>query len=584
MKKRYLIMLIIAIVLVIALGAGFAFAYFFTDIFRSNKQLFSKYISQNKEIVDILKDEDVKVYSEKQKNTPYTSEGTIKTNVTFPDSSEAQIANALQNCNITFVGKTDNLNKYMHQSIKANYSDTQSVQFDLYRNGDVYAGKINEVLFKYVGIENNNLQEFATKMQLPEEITSKLPNKIDLNSLTGISGIFSDEDKSALKEKYLKIITDSLTDDMFSKEKSSEDTIYTLNVDSAQATNIILKILQNLKEDELIIAKLKNYAINNFNLTEQNVEPYVTQYKNTLQNAIDGINSALEQKNTTSPAPSQFNLNTDIQTNTSNGSGDFIETPQTSVDSTNSELDPTQSIETPTVTNSQTTTENANSEIEPTQEIIAPTNPQTSTENTNSEKYLTIKVHANKGNLQKTEIILNDIGNFVITKSDDGVKFESINNGETVISAFIQKIKSPNETKFEFAFSKQNTQIFDLMVGFSGLDTDTVHENSELTFDYDLGNSTITNAKTKFVSTYKNTKTFGAIQKDEIQNSEILLINTAPSMQNLETLYNNVATKTVQLNNAKLQALGLTEEQNPFMYYIPSVVPIGATYIMQNIK
>ena len=584
MKKRYLIMLIIAIVLVIALGAGFAFAYFFTDIFRSNKQLFSKYISQNKEIVDILKDEDVKAYSEKQKNTAYTSEGTIKTNVTFPDSSEAQIANALQNCNITFVGKTDNLNKYMHQSIKANYSDTQSMQFDLYRNGDVYAGKINEVLFKYVGIENNNLKEFATKMQLPENFLSAIPNKIDLTSLAGVSNIFTDEEKSSLKEKYLKIITDSLTDDMFSKEKSSEDTIYTLNVDSAQATNIILKILENLKEDELIIAKLKNYAINNFNLTEQNVEPYVTQYKNTLQNAIDGINSALEQKNTTSPAPSPFTLNTDIQTNTSNGSGDFIETPQTSVDSTNSELDPTQSIETPTVTNSQTTTENANSEIEPTQEIIAPTNPQTSTENTNSEKYLTIKVHANKGNLQKTEIILNDIGNFVITKSDDGVKFESINNGETVISAFIQKIKSPNETKFEFAFSKQNTQIFDLMVGFSGLDTDTVHENSELTFDFDLGNSTITNAKTKFVSTYKNTKTFGAIQKDQIQNSEILLINTAPSMQNLETLYNNVATKTVQLNNAKLQALGLTEEQNPFMYYIPSVVPIGATYIMQNIK
>ena len=552
MKKRYLIMLIIAIVLVIALGAGFAFAYFFTDIFRSNKQLFSKYISQNKEIVDILKDEDVKAYSEKQKNTAYTSEGTIKTNVTFPDSSEAQIANALQNCNITFVGKTDNLNKYMHQSIKANYSDTQSMQFDLYRNGDVYAGKINEVLFKYVGIENNNLKEFATKMQLPENVLSAIPNKIDLTSLTGATNsILTDEEKSSLKEKYLKIITDSLTDDMFSKENSSEDTIYTLTVDSAQATNIILKILQNLKEDELIIAKLKNYAINNFNLTEQNVEPYVTQYKNTLQNAIDGINSAVEQKNT-------------------------------SVDSTNSELDPTQSIETPTVTNSQTTTENANSVIEPTQEIIAPTNPQTSTENTNSEKYLTIKVHANKGNLQKTEIILNDIGNFVITKSDDGVKFETINNGKTETSAFIQKLKLPNETKFEFAFSKQNTQIFDLMVGFSGLDTDTVHENSELTFDFDLGNSTITNAKTKFVSTYKNTKTFGAIQKDEIQNSEILLINTAPSMQNLETLYNNVATKTVQLNNAKLQALGLTEEQNPFMYYIPSVVPIGATYGILN--
>ena len=576
MKKRYLIMLIIAIVLVIALGAGFAFAYFFTDIFRSNKQLFSKYISQNKQIVEILKDEDVKAYSEKQKNTPYTSEGTIKTNVTFPDSSEAQIANALQNCNITFVGKTDNSNKYMHQSIKANYSDTQSMQFDLYRNGDIYAGKINEVLFKYVGIENNNLKEFATKMQLPEEIKSALPNKIDLNSLTNVSNIFTDEEKSSLKEKYLKIITDSLTDDMFSKEKSSEDTIYTLTIDPAQATNIILKILENLKEDELIITKLKNYAINNFNLTEQNVETYVTQYKELLQKGIDGINSAVERKNTASPAQSPFTLDTDIQTDTSNGSGEFIDTPQTPIDTTNSEIEPTQNFDAP-VTSSQTLTESTD---------FGTTNTLNteSSESSNSKTYLTIKVHTNKGSLQKTEIIISDIANFVITKSDDGVKFESINNGETVISAFIQKIKSPNETKFEFAFSKQNTQIFDLMVGFSGLDTDTVHENSELTFDYDLGNSTITDAKTKFVSTYKNTKTFGAIQKDEIQNSEILLINTAPSMKNLETLYNNVAAKTAQINNTKLQALGLTEDQNPFMYYVPSIVPIGATYVMQNIK
>lgn len=556
MKKRYLIMLIIAIVLIIALGAGFAFAYFFTDIFRSNKELFSKYIFQNSEIIDIFKDEEVKAYSEKQKNTAYTSEGTIKTNVTFPDSSEAKIASALQNCNITFTGKTDNLSKYMHQTIKANYSDTQSMQFDLYRSGDIYAAKINEVLVKYIGLDNNNLKEFATKMQLPEEITSAIPNKIDLATLTSVSNIFTDEDKTALKEKYLKIITDSLTDDMFSKEKTSEDTVYTLTINNTQATNIILKILETLKEDEVIIEKIKNYAINNFNLTEENVQNFETQYKETLQKAIDGINSSIQEKNTTSPSQSQIDLNTDNETST--GSGEFMDALQDLVDNTTPELDSTQNTET------------------------SVDNPQNSIENTNSDKYMTIKVCVNKRNLTKTEIILSDTADFVISKSDDGVKFESINNGVATISAFMQKLKSPNETKFEFAFSQNNSQIFDLTIGFSGLDTDSVHENSELTFDIDLGNSTLTNAKTKFVSTYKNTKTFGSIQKDEIQNSEILLINTAPTMKNIENLYNNIANRTTQLNKTKLQALGLTEKENPFMYYIPSIVPFGATFVMQN--
>ena len=92
------------------------------------------------------------------------------------------------------------------------------------------------------------------------------------------------------------------------KEKTSEDTVYTLTINNTQATNIILKILEALKEDEVIIEKIKNYAINNFNLTEENVQNFETQYKETLQKAIDGINSSIQEKNTTSPSQSQIDL------------------------------------------------------------------------------------------------------------------------------------------------------------------------------------------------------------------------------------------------------------------------------------
>ena len=598
MKKRYLIMLIIAIVLIIALGAGFAFAYFFTDIFRSNKELFSKYISQNLEIVDIFKDEDVKAYSEKQKNTAYTSEGTIKTNVTFPDSSEAKVASALQNCNITFTGKTDNLSKYMHQTIKANYSDTQSMQFDLYRSGDIYAAKINEVLVKYIGLDNNNLKEFATKIQLPEEITSKLPNKIELNSLASISGVFSDEEKSALKEKYLKIITENLTDDMFSKESISDETIFILKINEDQFKNIIAKLLETLKEDETLINKLKETLINNYNFTEDEIQTYITQYKEFIQQTIDRINSnsdtnILERANKARALTDQKQIEERIQLtylgllskNNRNVERADLQTALEEEFGLGKVTDLAEDFSTVKIDGKEysitgNSTINQNSENENNTDISD--EDQNTENNTNSSNNIIIKVYANKGKLSKTEIILNDIFDFVVSKSDDGAKFELINNGVATISAFMQKLKSPNETKFEFAFSQNNSQIFDLTIGFSGLDTDSVHENSELTFDIDLGNSTITNAKTKFVSTYKNTKTFGAIQKDEINNSEILLLNTAPSMKNIENLFNNIANRTTQLNNSKLKALGLTEEQNPFMYYVPSVVPFGATYIMQN--
>ena len=520
MKKRYLIMLIIVIALVICIGAGLAFVYFFTDTFKSNRALFIKYFTQNSEILNFINDADIQEYSEKQKQTPYTLEGTIKTNVTFPDSSEATIANALQNCNITFDGKVDNLNKYFSETIKANYSDTQSMEFNLYRNSDIYAFKIGEVLYKYVGIENNNLKDFAKKMNLPEEIIPAIPNKFELKTLENSLNIYSQDDIYSLKDKYLKIITDNLTDDMFSKEKTSEDTVYSITINETQAINILVKILETLKDDEIIINKLKANLMNNYNLTEETINPYINQYKELIQHLIDNLNS---------------NSSTSITEN---------ETTDMSKDAL----------------------EDINS---------------TSTDN-KKDFNLIIKVHSQKSKLIKTEFILNDIGSIILSNSDDRFKIQIFKETSEVVSAYIQKIKSPTETKFEIVFSYNDEQIFDLTVSYSGFDTNSVHESSELSFDIDLANSSISNSKTKFVSSYQNTKTFGNVEKEELPSSDILLLNTAPSKENIETLYKNIETKLIELNKTKLQALGLTEDQNPFIYYIPSIATIGSTYVIQN--
>ena len=503
MKKRYLIMLIIAIVLVLCIGAGFAFVYFFTDTFKSNKTLFFKYISQNTQIMHFINDDDIKAYSDKQKRTPYTSEGTIKTNVTFPDSSEAQIANALQNCNISFNGKVDNTNKYFRETIKANYSDSQSLEFELYRNNDIFAAKINEVLYKYLGIDNNNLKDFYKKMNLPEDVISAIPNKIESSNISNSFNVYSKEDFSYIKDKYLKIITDNLTDDMFSKEKSSEETIYSVTLNESQVKTILVKLLESLKDDEIIINKAKDSLINNYNLTEETINPYIDQYKQAIQSIIDNIN---------------------------------------------------------------------NSNISP-NDIYTEDNKETS---------ITIKVHSQKRKLLKTEFILNDIGSIILSNSDDGIKIQIFKETSEIASTYIQKIKSPTETKFEIVFSYNNEQIFDLAVSFSGLDTNSVHENSELSFEIDLGNSSISNAKTKFVSNYKNTKTFGDFQKEEIQNSEIQLLNNAPSKEIVDRLLKNIELKLESINNTKLQNIGLDKNKNPFIYYIPSILTICANYGLQN--
>lgn len=545
MKKRYLIIIVISIVLIVCLGAGLAFAYFTTDIFKSNKQVFSKYFSKNNEILELLNDSNLKAYAEKQKQDSYTSEGSIKTNVTFPDSSQKQIADALQNCNITFNAKTDIANNYMYSNIKANYSQNQSLNIQLLRNNDVYAFKIDEVLAKFLGVQNNNLKELAGKLEIPQEQIASIPNKIDLSEVQSLN-IFTNDDISGLKDKYFKIVTDNLKDDMFSKEKSNEYNIYTLTLNNEQSKNIFSKLMETLKNDDLLKNKIREFCSTKLGLTDEQINHLIQSYEESLQLELEDLTEA----NSTPNSTNSFSEGIDSST---------------LVDSSN-----------PT-------------EIK-------------------SDKKVFIKIYVEKGKLVKTEFSNSDEEEkFVIVKTDNGARFEFVSNKENTSNSYnasIQKIKTNNDLKYNFSVANNNQQLFDLIVTYAGINTNQVHEIAELNFELDTGKSylvdiplpndtnsanntqnnvTTTSSKIKFVSTYNNTKSLGAtFEKNDVKNEDIMLINSAPNAQSIQSAFTQIGQQFINVNNSKLASIGLNSNTNPFLFYIPSVVPVCAAMIIPN--
>ena len=545
MKKRYLIMIIIAIVLVICLGAGFAFAYFATDLFKSNKQIFSKYISNNSEILELFNDSDLKSYAERQKQNSYTSEGSIKTNVTFPDSSQKQIADALQNCNITFNGKTDIANNYMYYNIKANYSQSQSLNIQLIRNNDIYAFKIDEVLAKFLGVDNNNLKELAGKLGLPQDQIASIPNKIDFSKFQDLN-VFTDEEVSQLKNKYLTIINDNLKDDMFSKEKSNEYSIYTLTLSQEQLNNILSKLMETLKNDDLLKNKIRQLCSEKLGLSDENINELIQSYEESIQLELDDLNKTNSTTDSTNPLTDGADSSTSADLSNPN--------------------------------------------------------------KTNSEEKVFIKVFVEKGKLVKTEFSVSDEEEkFVIVKTDNGARFEVISNELDTTNSYnasIQKIKTNNDLKYNFTVANNNQQLFDLIVTYAGINTNQVHEIAELNFEFDTeksylvdfplpndtnstnniqNNVTTTSSKIKFVSTYNNTKSLGAtFEKNDVKNEDIMLINSAPNAESVQTAFAQIGQQFVNVNNSKLASIGLNNNINPFLFYIPSVVPVGASMIIPN--
>ena len=100
---------------------GVSIAYFATDIFKGNKELFFKYISQIVDEKEGFLEGTLSSYFEKQKTTPYSDDGTISVNVT--NSNNQNMFKNINNMDLTFSGQVNELNNQSEQNISLNYSD-----------------------------------------------------------------------------------------------------------------------------------------------------------------------------------------------------------------------------------------------------------------------------------------------------------------------------------------------------------------------------------------------------------------------------------------------------------------------------
>ena len=180
-----LTVIIVLVVLLILAGGAFAYIYYGTDLLKTNKELFSKYIVQMGDAENGIFPAVFEEYVNKRESSPYTDNGsfTVNTDVLADISTDqtaqqmAILVNYGNNTNITFSGKVDNTNNKVEQDIAINYSDTVSLPFKYKQVGDVYGIQSDILSPSYISVENNNLQALFQKLGVTDVTT--LPNKIE---------------------------------------------------------------------------------------------------------------------------------------------------------------------------------------------------------------------------------------------------------------------------------------------------------------------------------------------------------------------------------------------------------------------
>ena len=247
MKKKILLAILIVVIL---LGIGGTYAYFATDVFKTNKELFFSYITKN----DMLKnigDEKLTEYINKQEEKSYTNKGQISIQANgsngFGTLDESDIE-TLNNSKISFEGKTNNEKKLAEQTLSLELSQGINIPIKIKRDGDVFGIQSNLLYNKFIAIRNENLKAFFDRFNIN---TDEIPDKIELSKEQ-----FTDAEIKTLKDRYTEILNKSLGMELFSKEKEKGETVISLKITDAKCFEILEKTLETARNDDILLNKV----------------------------------------------------------------------------------------------------------------------------------------------------------------------------------------------------------------------------------------------------------------------------------------------------------------------------------------
>lgn len=314
-KKRRMIIIVSVVVVLLIILTAFLIVYINTDMFKSNKTLFEKYLSKNVENFNQMYTSlDNKTdYENSLEQNKYTVNTQINVNNTENiGTTEENTNNVINQLRIVAAGQVDKANQYEYQDMNL-YKDEESLlELEYIKDANTYGIHFSDIFQQYLLVENSNLQDLFSKLGYSEEQVTNILNEISLDSLS-VSGLqLSNEEKGTLSNRYLGIIENNLEDKTFSKQqnqtieidgKSVQVNAYNVTLTKEQLNRLYLSILEQLKNDDIILGKLDilQTVIDNLNQFKENEETEAQEnevtLKDTFINKIDSIINQINQSN-----------------------------------------------------------------------------------------------------------------------------------------------------------------------------------------------------------------------------------------------------------------------------------------------
>lgn len=290
-KNSKIVNVLIILVSIVIIAASIGIIYFTTDLFKSNKILFAKYVGQ------ISMDNTLKQYQEKKNETPYSDEGTFSVNASA-NSNSVNLEN-VNKFTVTYKGQVDTANSKAEQNININYSDSVKFPVNYRQVGNKNALQTDYVGSKYIGGENDKLDKLSTvkidantagvSTEANNQENTSTNINVDgntINTIEKLSSLFnetpSEEDLSLVVNKIINVLN-GIDNSKYSKISDSTGIGYKLSLSGDDLKNATIQLLQALSQDQSALDKINkhlNIQESSNKITSTDIEKEITNITN----------------------------------------------------------------------------------------------------------------------------------------------------------------------------------------------------------------------------------------------------------------------------------------------------------------
>lgn len=260
-SKNVKILLLLTIILLLLFGIVYAT----TDIFKSPRTLFYKYLISGN-VSNITEKDYDEFLNNINEQKPYEVLGDITFKYEDKKITNNFASAILENMKFNYNMQIDNKNKNRYVNIKANYNNNQVLNLELANNDMTIGIKEEDLQDKYISIDLSKLKETLEKLGID---TTEVYNasSYDMYNLYYISK----EDRKTIYTTYKKILYTQIPTKDYSVKKNVEIEVngnkykcnaYTLKVTDEELNVLYRKMLEELKNDELTL----NLIVEKYNM------------------------------------------------------------------------------------------------------------------------------------------------------------------------------------------------------------------------------------------------------------------------------------------------------------------------------